>query len=527
MQKVNERLATVIRIRKNAIRAIEYLVTSSSDLETLQASNDYLDAAASWIRETHGSENVVFATKHFDETTIHLSAMVVPIDPKRKLNASYFVDGRAKLSQLQSDFFRKVGEPFGLQRGIEGSTARHTSIAEYYSIVNQTTPQPTTEIPVVPDPTPDELRAEARGFETAHSRAVAAAAAAKKKRDAEIMALLEAQSAKLREATLSIRQMEQEKKGLSEWHGKRVLASDLALEKVLEKLGCVRDTADKKTMNWRTPIGRISLDGMKFYAHDMAVTGVGAIKLTELLEDIDEEGSLRLLSVEFGSKEVMAEAVARAHDELKSKIEAATAKPEPAFQLPVPSPTNWPRVMAYMLSNWKLSAPLVQASHDAGKLYADKYANVVFVLRGKAGVELHGTGERPFHGFRGEKASFELSNSDEKKVAFVDTSVDALSLVALDFKGRVISLNQGSARVAKSVACQFEEAGCQIVAAFSNDRSGDSLAHELGPRCARLRPTLKNWHKDLLAGKQAPFEMSPDEEYQEPVNPEDQRLRER
>ena len=74
---------------------------------------------------------------HRDETTPHLIAYVVPVDEATgKLNAKKWLGGRAKMSQMQSDFADQVRD-LGLERGIEGSKAKHTRIKEYYAKVNQ------------------------------------------------------------------------------------------------------------------------------------------------------------------------------------------------------------------------------------------------------------------------------------------------------------------------------------------------------------------------------------------------------
>ena len=73
--------------------------------------------------------------------------------------------------------------------------------------------------------------------------------------------------------------------------------------------------------------------------------------------------------------------------------------------------------------------------HELGKLYADRYANAVFVLGKGEGVELRGTGEKPFHGVRGDKKPFIMADRGEPKVAFVESAIDAMSLSELGFKG--------------------------------------------------------------------------------------------
>ena len=70
-----------------------------------------------WLKDKHGSENVVGLSIHRDETTPHLVAYVVPIDEKGNLNARHFLGGRNKLSQIQTDFAEHV-KGLGLKRGL-------------------------------------------------------------------------------------------------------------------------------------------------------------------------------------------------------------------------------------------------------------------------------------------------------------------------------------------------------------------------------------------------------------------------
>ncbi|QQM83495.1 plasmid recombination protein (plasmid) [Klebsiella quasipneumoniae] len=93
-------------------------------------------------RERHGAENLIYAGIHRDETTPHLYAYVVPLDPQGKLNCRHFLGGAKALSQMQTDFAERVGQRHGLQRGIEGSKARHTTVRQYYAALQQETPPP-------------------------------------------------------------------------------------------------------------------------------------------------------------------------------------------------------------------------------------------------------------------------------------------------------------------------------------------------------------------------------------------------
>ena len=84
----------------------------------------------------HGAENVISTTIHRDETTPHMAVYVVPIDSKGNLNAREFLGGRAKLSKMQTDFHDQVKD-LGLERGLEGSKAEHTTIKDFYAEIQK------------------------------------------------------------------------------------------------------------------------------------------------------------------------------------------------------------------------------------------------------------------------------------------------------------------------------------------------------------------------------------------------------
>lgn len=120
--------------RSDAVLCIEYFIGRSPEWQGDDAA--YFDQAVAWLEDRHGPENVVSAHVHRDETTPHLVAYVVPRDGE-KLNAKKWLGGRAVLSAMQTDFWERVGRQHGLERGEEGSIARHQTIKEYYARANQ------------------------------------------------------------------------------------------------------------------------------------------------------------------------------------------------------------------------------------------------------------------------------------------------------------------------------------------------------------------------------------------------------
>ena len=137
LERFNARLPD--KVRKNAVLAIEYLITASpEDLhgKTRQQQDAYFDDALNFLRQKHGAENVVYAGVHRDEMTPHMYAYAVPLDGRGKLNCRACLGGAKALSELQTQFAHEVGQQHGLQRGIAGSKARHTSIQQYYARAN-------------------------------------------------------------------------------------------------------------------------------------------------------------------------------------------------------------------------------------------------------------------------------------------------------------------------------------------------------------------------------------------------------
>lgn len=127
--------------RKDAVLCIEYLVTASPEAMNAKdrAGQDrYFADALDWLKSRHGSDNVVYAGIHRDESTPHMYAYVVPRDPDTgNLNCRKWLGGSKALSQMQSDFAQRVGQQHGFRRGIEHSRAQHTTIREFYGALNQ------------------------------------------------------------------------------------------------------------------------------------------------------------------------------------------------------------------------------------------------------------------------------------------------------------------------------------------------------------------------------------------------------
>ncbi len=131
------------KLRKGGVLCIEYLVTASPEsmhAMTREQQDEYFSDATKWLKERHGRENLFHVGVHRDEKTPHMFAYVMPFDSKGRMNASYFLGGGKKLSDMQTDFHEKVSQNYGLDRGIKGSKAKHQRIQRYYAQLNQPDP---------------------------------------------------------------------------------------------------------------------------------------------------------------------------------------------------------------------------------------------------------------------------------------------------------------------------------------------------------------------------------------------------
>ena len=140
------------KVAKNQTKAIRIILTGTHEqmMKIAQEGKlgNWIDANLKWLRETFGSENLVSCVLHMDEKTPHLHATVVPIVTTERLRkkregekkyetksgprlSADDVMRRSKLHEYQNSYAAAM-KPFGLQRGIVGSTAKHQANSEYY-----------------------------------------------------------------------------------------------------------------------------------------------------------------------------------------------------------------------------------------------------------------------------------------------------------------------------------------------------------------------------------------------------------
>lgn len=132
-----DRITEGLKIRKNAVLGIEAFMGASP--ETFTASfniKGWIRDSINWLKDHFGKDNVVKVHLHMDEATPHMHAFIVPMKDG-KLNSKYYIGGhRDRLSELQTSYAAAVKQ-YGLERGVEGSIAKHNDIRRFYNAVNQ------------------------------------------------------------------------------------------------------------------------------------------------------------------------------------------------------------------------------------------------------------------------------------------------------------------------------------------------------------------------------------------------------
>ena len=134
-QFINDKIEALdlpTKVRKDAVLMCSFVVGSDREFFSRLSSGEqqqfFVDCTR-FFTERYGEDNIISAVVHMDETTPHLHLNLIPIANGR-LCAKQLFD-RKELQNLQSDFHSVVGKKWNLQRGKEGSQAKHLDTAAY------------------------------------------------------------------------------------------------------------------------------------------------------------------------------------------------------------------------------------------------------------------------------------------------------------------------------------------------------------------------------------------------------------
>lgn len=512
------------KVRKNGVLAMEHLLTASP--EYFRPGNpaaagtydkarmeEWADKAVKFLKERYG-DNLASAVLHLDEATPHIQALVVPKRPDGKLDAAKLF-GPEQLRSLQDDYADAM-KPLGLQRGIEGSRAKHERVKAHYGRLNAPTP-PIPEVKTPAPKLPAKKVMEMIPFTDAKAKrdqAEAEAEAQAEKRRAEVAARRQAVEKALpalvaKAAVVDERQKadKSREKALADMKREASRVREIPLTEVMERLGCERDPSDPKN-NWKTPAGRITITGQKFFNHDMNEGGGGAIDLVKAQLGCDYKAAVAWLGGEIGKDAAIGAAMAAAKVEA---VQAVAVKPPSPVPTPSREPQHVERVRRYLVEARQIPAKLVDWCLSKGKVFAATWqtknggtlVNAAFALD-TGGVELRGTAS-DFHGVRGKKGAFVISAPAARKAVFVESAIEAMSYYQLAKERgesvRVISTTGSSSEKLLELVTKELAAGREVAPAFNYDQAGAMLAAkvEKAGGSARELPPLgcNDWNEYL------------------------------
>ena len=170
IQRWLEEAGLTRKVGSNQVRAIRINVSAThEDMERIQREgrlNEWCADNLRYFADTFGKENIVAAHLHMDEKTPHMHVTLVPIvkgERKRRKREEQAkkryrkkpadsvrlcaddIMSRLKLKSYQDSYAAAMAK-YGLQRGIDGSEARHVSTQQYYRDIKRQTKELKAEV---------------------------------------------------------------------------------------------------------------------------------------------------------------------------------------------------------------------------------------------------------------------------------------------------------------------------------------------------------------------------------------------
>jgi hypothetical protein len=506
------------KIRSNAVLAVEAIISASPEYfrpdDPSRAGHwekDRLDAwraaVEPWISENF--PHAVSVVLHLDEATPHYQVIDVPLDDKGKLNC------RAKFGGTLDEWQTRAAAPvahLGIERGIEGSAAKHERVKAYYGTVNA----PAPEVPAVktpkPVPLPPRTVAESLPFTTANAERDAAEAAQQQQLDqrnkekraqgtaimqawpdvSKRSAVLDLERRKREQAEATVAKLTEQKKVADQL---RALPIDTVLRRVygaeLEQGSHARHASRKYLLPDGRKIGvSPGKAGADVWIEQGSEGKRGAINLVMHLDGLVYKDAVRLLAEHFDSSAVAAEHAGELVKRAAADIHEIAKGPVAA---PAPDPTKWPRVRKWLHEVRGMPRKLIDKLHDMGLLYADSRANATF-KREAGGAFQRGTGSQKFHrSIGGPECGPFIVPGNGKKVVLVEAPLDAIGVVAAH--PGVVAIASGGDQLPPAKLGPWIPEGAEVLAGHDDDKRGNQVAKQAEEvfGAKRLKPSTKDW----------------------------------
>lgn len=131
--------------RKDGVKALELVLEYSPEAAKTMDQEAWKKANIEWLKKTFNNQygnNIVSVVYHYDEGAyagagaIHGHAVVIPVTENGHISAKSYIGSKHQLSELQTSYAKAMA-PFGLERGLKHSQARHQDIKAMYGALNR------------------------------------------------------------------------------------------------------------------------------------------------------------------------------------------------------------------------------------------------------------------------------------------------------------------------------------------------------------------------------------------------------
>jgi hypothetical protein len=277
----------------------------------------------------------------------------------------------------------------------------------------------------------------------------------------------------------------------------------IPLETILQHWGALRDRSDKA--KWHLGEDSFSVTGVKFTHWQRHAGGGGAIDLVMHVCGMDVCSAITWLELHFGTGH------GYDHPPVVSYRSSSGLSPKTSrLHLPEAQSDKLQQVRRYLIGRRGLAARLLEPLIEAGKLYADRRANAVFLMvAGKAnrpvGAELRGTGHHPWRGLapgtRKDRGYFWIGKQGSSKIVLCEAAIDAISCYQL--LGDCICISTAGVRANPPWLATLLARDYTVHCGFDNDEPGETTAREMIARHStirRLRPPAHDWNDAIVSG---------------------------
>lgn len=472
--------------RSDAVHGIEVLLTASPEAFSEGLDLDaWKEQSMTWLRQQFKGCELVGACLHLDESTPHIQAILVPTDKAPdgtlKLNCKKYLGSAQKLSAMQTNYAKSV-QSLGLERGLKGSKAKHTTISQFYDAINRpgavkfARPEVATP-PMILTEKGRKTWAEAQTQSIVDGLSDPLATVKAQARAGDVY---QRQNRELKASNAAISKQNEEMRRKEQQRRLR----ELPLELVAKSLGCYQtpELIAKDKHQWESPAGKLNIKGTKFFNVESGKGDGGALSLVMHVNDCDFKTALTYLRDEFDADRAVEAAAEQARLDAQRVVEKAPPAP---FQAPEHVERAWPRVRDYLTRVRALAGSVVDKLRSTGWIGADLRNNAFFLkAEGQkvTSVELRGTGRSNFKGSRGRSSEgvFPVMIEGSTKLAVCESAIDAISYVQLhDGYSAIATGGTGKWASAKSFIERFGSKFSSIVCASDNGKGGIGMAKAL------------------------------------------------